>query len=138
MILKSIGLARIAELASKFQVRAANPHIGPLMLSSFGSATPSRFERRLPGGQHDPLFRVVFGSDAAASRFFRVSKMTVWRWRHDRAPLPEWVVRILSELVQRKVAEAHEAQNALRYFLALPRKPPPPLSGCCAGYVRTR
>jgi hypothetical protein len=83
----------------------------------------------VPGGRHDLIFKVVFGSDGKAARYFRVSRMTVWRWRHDRAPLPEWVVKALTHLVQCKVAEAHEAQQELRYFL-------PPLSGCCAGYVR--
>ena len=102
----------------------------------FGSATSSRFERRLPGGRHDLLFKVVFGSDAAAGQYFRASRMTIWRWRHDRAPLPKWVADALSDLVQISVAEAHAAQDELRYFLALPSKAPRPLSGCCAGYVR--
>jgi hypothetical protein len=107
-----------------------------VMRSSSDSVTSSRFERRLPGGRHDLLFKVVFGGNGAAARFFRVSKMTIWRWRHGRAPLPRHVVEILADLVQKKVAEAHLAQNELRYFLSEPPKPPHPLSGCCAGYVR--
>ena len=106
------------------------------MRTSFGRVTSSRFERRLPVGQHDLLFKVVFGSDAAAARWLRVSKMTVWRWRHDRSPLPEWVSGILVDLVQTKVFEAHEAQNELRYFRALPPTPPRKLTGCCAGLHR--
>src|SRR5262245_46797647 len=106
------------------------------MPPGFDLVTRSRFARRLPGGRHDLLFRVVFGSDAVAASFFRVSKMTIWRWRHDRAPLPKWVAGALPDLVQEKVAEAHMAQEELRYFLALPPKPPRPLSGCCAGYAR--
>jgi hypothetical protein len=78
--------------------------------------TSSPFERRLPGGRLDRVFKVAFGSDAAAARWLRVSKMTVWRWRHDRSPLPEWVLDILDDLVQSKVVEAHEAQEQLRYF----------------------
>ena len=106
------------------------------MPSSSELVTPSRFERRLPGGRHDLAFKVAFGGDAAAARSLRVSKMTVWRWRHDRAPLPRWVAQLLPDLVQTKVAEAHEAQTQLRYFLQEPPKPPRPLSGCCAGLHR--
>jgi hypothetical protein len=106
------------------------------MRSSSDSVPSSRFERRLPGGRHDLLFKVVFGRDAAAARVLRVSKMTIWRWRHNRTPLPSWVAKILTDLVQTKVAEAHQAQTVLRYFLLEPQKPPRPLSGCCDGYVR--
>jgi hypothetical protein len=62
--------------------------------------------------------------------------MTIWRWRHDRSPLPEWVWKILNDLVQDKVREAHEAQQEFRYFLQEPPKPPRKLSGCCAGRYR--
>ena len=106
------------------------------MRTSFGPVKSSQFERRLPAGQHDRLFKVVFGSDAKAARALGVSRMTVWRWRHDRSPLPARVAEILAELVQSKVMEVHEAQNQLRYFLALPPRPPRPLSGCCAGLHR--
>jgi hypothetical protein len=82
------------------------------------------------------LFQVVFGTNAAAARYLGVSRMTVWRWRHDRTPLPKRVADILSDLVQTKVAEAHAAQQELRYFLAEPPKSPRPFSGCCAGYGR--
>ena len=69
--------------------------------------TASRFKPRLPGGRHDLVFKVVFGSDAAAARFFGVSKMTIWRWRHDRTPLPKWVTDVLPDLIQRTVEKAH-------------------------------
>jgi hypothetical protein len=104
--------------------------------SSEPATRPRRFERRVPGGRHDLIFRVVFGGNAAAARYFRVSPMAVWRWRHDRAPLPEYVVKALQSLVHSKVAEAHQAQQELRYFLALPPRPPRALSGCCWGYIR--
>jgi hypothetical protein len=100
------------------------------------SVTSSRFERRLTGGQHDLLFKVVFGGNAAAARYFKVSKMQVWRWRHDRSPLPRLVADALASLVQDRVAQAHLAQTELSYFLREPPTPPRKLSGCCAGYVR--
>jgi hypothetical protein len=102
----------------------------------FGTVTSSRFERRLPGGRHDLAFKVALGSDAKAARAFKVRKMTVWRWRHDRAPLPEPVSKALTDLLQAKVTEAHEAQDQLRNFLREPPKPLRRLSGCCAGYGR--
>ena len=106
------------------------------MRKSFRSVTSSRFERQLAGGQHDLLFKVVFGSDAKAARALGISRMTVWRWRHDRSPLPTRVAEWLVDRVQFRVMEVHEAQNQLRYFLELPPKPPRPLSGVCAGYYR--
>ncbi len=112
--------------------RPCKPPLLTNMPSSFGSVTLSRFERRLPGGRHDFLFKVVFGSDATAARFFGVSKMTIWRWRHDRSPLPRHVAEALFSLVQDRVAEAHLAQTELRTFLREPPKPPRGLTGCCA------
>jgi len=90
------------------------------MPSRFDSVTSSRFERRMPAGRHDLVFKMVFGSYAAASRFFRVSKMTIWRLCHDRGPLPEFVVRALPPLLKTKVAEAHEAQQEFNNFLTEP------------------
>jgi hypothetical protein len=98
--------------------------------------TSSRFERRLPPGRHDLLFRVVFDNDAAGARALQVSRMTVWRWRHDRTPLPQWVLKILPDLIQEKVAEAHFVQNELLAYIERSPKSPRKLSGCCAGYVR--
>jgi hypothetical protein len=60
-----------------------------IMTSCSESVTASRFERRVPGGRLDLVFKVAFGNDAAAARALHVSKMTVWRWRHDRSPLPK-------------------------------------------------
>jgi hypothetical protein len=87
-------------------------------------------------GRHDLAFKVAFGGDGAAARYLKVSRMSVWRWRHDRAPLPKWVADILPDLIQAKVAEAHEAQTQFGYFLREPPKPPRKLSGCCAGRYR--
>jgi hypothetical protein len=103
---------------------------------AFRAHNPITIRTPGPPGRHDLLFRVVFGSNAAAARYFGVSRMTVWRWRHNRAPLPQRVIEVLPDLVQAKVAEAHLAQTELGYFL---REPPPPmrkLSGCCAGRER--
>jgi hypothetical protein len=66
----------------------------------------------------------------------RVSKMTVWRWRHDRSPLPRPVAKTLHELVREKVSDAHAAEQELRWFLDRPPPPPRKLSGCCAGLHR--
>jgi hypothetical protein len=60
--------------------------------------------------------------------------MTIWRWRHDRSPLPKWVLSVLDGLIQKKVEQAHEAQAQLRDIRQLPLKPPRPLTGCCARY----
>ena len=106
------------------------------MPSRFGSVTSSRFKRRLPGGRHDLLFKVVFRSDAEAADALCVSQMSIWRWRHDKAPLPNGVADILTDLIQIKVEEAHQAQDQLRYYRAEPPRPRRPLSGCCAGYAR--
>jgi hypothetical protein len=83
--------------------------------------TPSPFERRIPGGRLDLIFRVAYGSTAAAARSLRVSRMRVWRWCHDRSALPEWVADVLAHLVHEKVREAHDAQDRLRES----RGPPP-------------
>jgi hypothetical protein len=101
----------------------------------FQMVTP-RFKRRLPGGRYDLAFKVAFGGDGAAARLLRVSKMTIWRWRHERSPVPSWVTNILHDQVQTRVTEAHEAQEQLRHIPALMPSLPRPLSGCCAGLHR--
>jgi hypothetical protein len=99
------------------------------------SVTSSRFQRKIPSGRHDLLFRVVFGSAGAAAKYLGVSKMQIWRWRHS-PHLPDRVASILTDLVQKRVEQAHEAQDDLRRYRAEPPKPPRKLSGCCAGYGR--
>lgn len=111
------------------------PHTANAMPLSAGSVTSSRFERRLPAGRLEPVFKPL-GTDAAIARQLRVSKMTVWRWRHDRAPLPKWVADLLPDIVQQKVTDVLAARDALHYFRALPPRPPRALSGCCAGRKR--
>jgi hypothetical protein len=106
------------------------------MRASDGTVTTSRFERGPLGGQHELAFKVAFGSYGAAARALHVSRMTIWRWCHDRAQLPRWAADILTDLLQQRVAEAHAAQDHLRYFLSLPPTPARPLSGACAGYSR--
>ena len=106
------------------------------MRASDGTVTSSRFERRLPGGQHKPAFKLAFGTYGAAARALRVSRTTIWRWCHDLSPLPRYVAEILADIIQNKILEVHAAQNHLRDFLAQPPKPPRPLSGACAGYSR--
>jgi hypothetical protein len=90
------------------------------MLGCSDFVTQSRFLPRLPACRHDLVFRIAFCSDAAAARSLGVSRMQVWRWRHDRSPLPISVIKVLPALLQGKVAEAHQAQQDFRYFLAEP------------------
>ena len=106
------------------------------MPSSFVSVTSSFFQRRLPEGKYDPIFRVAFGSNSAAAKDMEVSRMTVWRWRNGQATIPKSVMDKLGARLQTRVEEAHAAQDKLREILALPAKPPRPLSGCCAGRHR--
>jgi hypothetical protein len=98
--------------------------------------TPSRFKARLPQGQLWHIFRVAFDSDAAAARILGVSKMTIWRWTHDRSPLPNWVAEVLEKRVHVKVRDAHAAQQGLRGYRDRPPPLPRKLSGCCAGLKR--
>ena len=79
-----------------------------------------RFQRRVAPGRHDLVFKVAFGTDGRAARFLGVSRMTIWRWRNGRCPLPVFVLNALLDLLQAKVADAHQAQQDFRYFLAEP------------------
>ena len=72
------------------------------MRPSDGAVPSSRFERRLPGGQHAPAFRVAFGTLGAAARALGVSRMTVWRWCHDQSSLPTPVAETLADIVKDK------------------------------------
>src|SRR6516162_4529224 len=90
------------------------------MQESSGTVTLSRFQRRVAPSRHDLVFRVAFGTDGRAARFLGVSRMTIWRWRNGRCPLPVFVLNALLDLLQAKVADAHQAQQDFRYFLAEP------------------
>jgi hypothetical protein len=103
---------------------------------SFEVVTSSRFKARLPQGQLWHIFRVAFKSDAAAARILGVSKTTIWRWTHDRSPVPNWVAEILEKLVHEKVRDAHAAQQGLRWYRDRPPPLPRRLTGCCAGLKR--
>jgi hypothetical protein len=105
------------------------------MTSRSDFVTLSRFQRKIPGGRFDLAFRVAWGSDAEAARFLKVSRMSPWRWRHGRH-IPNWVAEVLTDLLQKRVEQAHEAQDDLRRYRAEPPKPPRKLSGCCAGRYR--
>jgi hypothetical protein len=133
------SLASIAHLLYNFFIaRSARPPLETKMRASDGTVTSSRFERRLPGGQHKPAFRVAFGSYSAAARALHVSRTTIWRWCNDPSSLPRYVAEILADVVQDKISDAHAAKNHVRDFLAQPPKPPRHLSGACAGYSRKR
>jgi hypothetical protein len=121
-----------------FFERPAQPHTATEMLSCSELVTSpqisSRFQRRLPGGRYDLIFKVAFGSDAAAARSLGRSKMQIWRYRHGQSPVPKWITDVLVLLVQKKVEQACAARQELNYFRQLPPKPPRPLTGCCARY----
>jgi hypothetical protein len=117
--------------------RKAQPPMSDPKTPRCTSVTPSRFERRSSPGRHDLLFKVVFGSDGAAARHYRTTRMTVWRWRHGKSPLPDMVSDDLVGLIQKRVEDAHEAQVEHSRFRALPPRPQRKLSGCCARYERT-
>jgi hypothetical protein len=106
------------------------------MRTSYSTVTTSRFERRLPGGQHKSAFKLAFGSYGAAARMLQVSRTTIYRWAHDLTPLPRYVAEILADVVHDRVLDAHAVKNHLRDFLDQPEKLPRPLSGACAGYWR--
>jgi len=106
------------------------------MPSCSGSVTSSRFEAHVPPGEHALAFRVAFKTTGDAARFFGVSRMTIWRWHHGRAPLPRGVAKTLAEIVQDKLGDAVAAQQHLRLFLERPPPPLRPLSGCCERYER--
>ena len=84
--------------------RSAQAAFGRQMRASDGTVTSSRFERRLPGGQHKLAFKVAFGTYGAAARALHVSRTTIWRWCHDLSPLPRYVAEILADIVQDKVS----------------------------------
>ena len=75
------------------------------------TVTSSRFERRLPGGQHKPAFKLAFGTYGAAARALGVSRMMVWRWCHDQSSLPTPVAETLAGVIQNKVLEVHAAKT---------------------------
>src|SRR3954462_15649253 len=100
------------------------------MPSCAGSETSSPFEAHVPAGEHALAFRVAFSTDGTAARFFGVSKMTIWGWRHDRSPLPRGVAKTLIEIVQDKLSDAVAAREHLRSFLERPSPPLRPLTGC--------
>jgi hypothetical protein len=131
------NLVDIGLISRQFIIdRAAQPCTGASMSSWFNSLTSSPFERRVPPGRLEPIFRQVFRSYGAAARYFKVAEMTIWRWCHDRSPPPEWVLDALAPLIQKKVESSHFAQDELKRFVALSGRPPRPLSGCTARYAR--
>lgn len=107
------------------------------MRTGNGTVTSSRFKPRLPGKQHALAFKVAFdGSDATAARFLGASLTSIWRWRHDRSPLPRWAAEILAQRLREKRGDLIAAELHMRLFLERPPLLPRKLSGCCAGLKR--
>ena len=92
---------------------------------------------RPPAGQHNLAFKIAFNSsNSAAARVFGVSPMTIWRWRHDRTPLPRRAAELLAELLRDKYSDVVAARDQIRLYLDRPPPPPRPLSGACFGRCR--
>ena len=106
------------------------------MTSCSEAVTPSRFERRAPRGQLEPIFKTAFGTFGKAAVHFGVARQTIARWARLKPPPPRWVLDALTGPIQKKVEEAHAAQFELNILLKQPPKPPRKLSGCCARYER--
>ena len=106
------------------------------MPTSFESVTAPPFAPRLPAKWYELAFKTLFSGSSAAARAFKVSRMTIWRWRHDRAPLPRWAAELLAQLLQDKLGDLMQAQQQLRYYLDRPLPPPRPLTGVCRGRCR--
>jgi hypothetical protein len=106
------------------------------MLPRSKTVTSSRFERRLPPGKLEPVFKAAFGTFGKAAVHFGVSRQTITRWARLAPPPPRWVLDALKGPVQKKVEEAHAAQFELNLLLKQPPRPPRPLSGCTAKYAR--
>jgi hypothetical protein len=58
--------------------------------------------------------------------------MTIWRWRHEKSPLPRWVLDDLAELIQKRREKDSQAAVDVSYLQQLPARPPRKPSGCCA------
>jgi hypothetical protein len=98
--------------------------------------TPPRFERRLPPGKLEPVFKVAFGSFGKAAKRLGFTRQTIARWARLSPPPPAWVLDALKDPVQQKITAAHAAQFELNLLLQQPPRPPRKLSGCCARYER--
>ena len=100
------------------------------------SVTSSRFERRLPPGKLEPVFKTAFGTFGKAAARLGVTRQTIARWARLTPPPPRWVLEALKDPIQKNVEEAHAAQFELNILLKRPPEPRRELSGCCAGYER--
>jgi hypothetical protein len=106
------------------------------MSSCCDTVTPSRFERRLPPGRLEPIFKAAFGTFGKAAVHLGVARQTIARWARLTPPPPRWVLDALKDPVQQKIAQAHAAEFELNILLKSPLPPPRPLSGCTAKYAR--
>jgi len=101
------------------------------------TVTSSRFERRLPPGKLEQVFKMAFGTFGKAAVRLHVTPQTIARWARLSPPPPAWVLDALKDPIQRTVTAAHAAQFELNLLLQQPPRPPRKLSGCCARYERT-
>ena len=107
----------------------AQPPMSEPKRSRCTTVTSPRFERRTPPGRHDRIFKVIFGTDSAASSHYKKTRMTIWRWRHDKAPLPNWVSDDLAGLIQKRVAEGSRSAGRAQPFSSTAAPPSAPTVG---------
>lgn len=93
--------------------------------------TSSRFVAHVPLADQAAVFTALFDSTADAARRLAVSRMSVWRWRHGRSPIPRWAAERLDDLARDKLAAVVATQDCLRALLDRPT-PIRRLTGCCA------
>ena len=107
------------------------------MSSCSSTVTRSCFERRLPPGKLEPMFKLAFGTFGKAAAYFHVERQTIARWSRLSPPPPRRFLDDLAERIQEKIREVHHVQTELGYYLAEPARSPRKPSGCCApGYKR--
>jgi hypothetical protein len=106
------------------------------MSSRSNTVTPSRFERRLPPGELEAMFKFVFGTFGKAAVHFHVSRQTIARWARLSPFPPPHVMDVLNDFFQKKMSAAGDIRNEFNLIRQRPPRPQRALSGCTAKYGR--
>lgn len=101
------------------------------MLTCSARVTSSRFVAHVPLADQATVLTALFAGPADAARRLGVSRMSVWRWSHGRAPIPKWAAERLDDLARDKFAAVSAARDSIRDALERPM-PRRRLTGCCA------